>query len=678
MSRFEDTLQRGLHVIADRATPSPHAWQQIQRRIIDQDPPQETEIIVLTDNTTRPRRWPLLAAVAAVAALVVGGISLVNRGDDTDDPADTPTPESIPAPEPDDHVETGPDADDADPTTPDSETGQTTAGETSATAPRTFSLTGILSAVLDFGPPDGNGDGSFSGDDLVTGDLFGNGLAEGTYRVNDTDDGLIGNNHLVLDVEIADIGEGRLIIDEQWTSQYTGASEHSGVVTAGTGDFFGATGTWSYRAPDGSDNPATDKVETAGDYSLELTLPTQADADRGWTLDADGVITIGGASHSTTAFTPIDDGNPDTDTSVSRTSHTGDGGAATRSGVGHRVTVDSRTSFGIGRLTEERTLDGFGTGTLEWVLVWTQDPHLSSRQYLTGATGAFEGYTGSVIAYGGHPDYEVDWSGVTTLVPGPAMQRVTATGSWSDAGYTETSRDGDATLDVAYTTTFEGVLDGVGHGTGTRTPHENDNGSDGGAVIEFTGSVDGVGDGTLTFREVFSTGSGPFFSVAAIIDGTGDLAGSRGYLQFDTGSYELDIEVPISTVESSRVFELTTSSSETDVVESVQDDGSLLRTGITTYIGQLTGQAPWVGNGSASNGVDTSYTDQPFSGTIDGVGSGTLIVRSVRRGDEAGYRTEAAVIIGGTGDFAGAGGWMVAQGSEFGALGTATVQLHLP
>lgn len=686
MSRFEDTLQRDLHVIADRATPSPHAWQQIQRRIIDQDPPQETEIIMLTDNITRPRRGPLLAAAAAVAALVVGGIAFVNRGDGANDPADTPTPETIAAPEPDDaaDIDTGPDTGDdadADPTaTPEADTDESAEAEAASTVPRSLSLTGTLSAVLDFVPSGDGGAGSFSGDDVITGDLFGKGLAEGTYQVNDANDGLVGNNHLVLDVWIDDIGEGRLIIDEQWTSQYTGASEHTGVVAAGTGDFFGATGTWRYRAPDGNDNPATDKVETAGDYSLELTLPSQADADRGWTVDADGVVTIGGATHSTTAFTPIDDGNPDTDMSVSTTSDIDDG-AATGSGVGHRVTLDSRTAFGISRLTEERTLDGFGTGTLESILVWTQDPHLSSRQYLTGATGAFEGYTGSVIAYGGHgghPDYEVDWTGVTTLVPGPAMQRVTASGSWSDDGYTETPRDGDATLDVEYTTTFVGELDGVGLSTGTRTPHENDAGSDGAAVVEFTGSVAGVGEGTLTFREIFSTGEGPFFSVATIIDGTGDLAGARGFVQFGIGSYELDIEVPTNPVERTRVFELTASSTESDVVESLQDDGSLLRTGITTYTGQLTGQAPWVGTGASSNGVESLHTDVAFSGTIEGIGTGTLVLRTLSRSDEAGYWSEAAAVISGTGDFAGAGGWMMARGSDVGAPGTVTVELHLP
>ena len=99
MSRFTDTLERDLEVIADRATPSPDAWAQIQSRIADQEPFQETEIIMLTENTLTRRRWPLVAAAAAVAALAIGAIALVNRDDGIEQPADVPTPTVAPAPD---------------------------------------------------------------------------------------------------------------------------------------------------------------------------------------------------------------------------------------------------------------------------------------------------------------------------------------------------------------------------------------------------------------------------------------------------------------------------------------------------------------------------------------------------------------------------------------------------
>ena len=100
MSRFTDMLERDLEVIADRATPSPDAWESIRARIDEQEPIQETEIVMLTENTLTSRRWPLVAAAAAAVALAIGAIALVNRGDTEELPADPPQPTVAPAPEP--------------------------------------------------------------------------------------------------------------------------------------------------------------------------------------------------------------------------------------------------------------------------------------------------------------------------------------------------------------------------------------------------------------------------------------------------------------------------------------------------------------------------------------------------------------------------------------------------
>ena len=99
MTRFDDDFDHDLGVIAERITPSPTAWEEIQQRIADREPHEETEIIMLTDNTTTTRRWPLVAAAAAVAALAITGIALVNRNDGAEAPATPPPPAPTVAPD---------------------------------------------------------------------------------------------------------------------------------------------------------------------------------------------------------------------------------------------------------------------------------------------------------------------------------------------------------------------------------------------------------------------------------------------------------------------------------------------------------------------------------------------------------------------------------------------------
>jgi ketosteroid isomerase-like protein len=86
MSRVEDRLRRDLRLIADRAAPSPTAWDAIRSRIDSQEPAEETEIIMLTEDppTTR-RRWLVLglAAAAAVVAIVVG-FAIVKSDDEAE------------------------------------------------------------------------------------------------------------------------------------------------------------------------------------------------------------------------------------------------------------------------------------------------------------------------------------------------------------------------------------------------------------------------------------------------------------------------------------------------------------------------------------------------------------------------------------------------------------------
>jgi hypothetical protein len=101
MNRLEHRIERDLRQIADRATPSPDAWDTILARIADQEPDTETEIIMLTEATPRStRRWLLLASAAAavvaiIAAAVIAFAVSSSDDDQTPSPAATVAPNTV-------------------------------------------------------------------------------------------------------------------------------------------------------------------------------------------------------------------------------------------------------------------------------------------------------------------------------------------------------------------------------------------------------------------------------------------------------------------------------------------------------------------------------------------------------------------------------------------------------
>ena len=288
MSRFEDNLQRDLTVIADRATPSPDAWASIQQRIADQDPHQETEIIMLTENTTPTRRWPLVAA-AAVIAIAIAAIVVIGTGGDDDEVPASPPPTAAPVPEPDG----------AAPAVPEPEPAATV-----PPAPRQLSLGGTVEGSVVFAEPAADGTSSFHGTETWSGDLSGTAEVAGTNGGNETGDGLVGTTRRLVTARVDGIGEGMIIIDDQWESQFTGATESTGTVLGGTGDFAGVSGTFTSSSPDGDNDPSTEQVEVGAEYALDLVLPPLADA----TPDAERVILVGTSIGEASFDDPPDEG----------------------------------------------------------------------------------------------------------------------------------------------------------------------------------------------------------------------------------------------------------------------------------------------------------------------------------------------------------------------------------
>jgi len=98
MSRFDDRLEHDLGHIADKATPSPTAWDAIQSRIADQADQPEMEIIMLQPDplkTRRPATWVLAAAAVVV---IVAGLSFVLFNDDIENVKVTDITTEVPAP----------------------------------------------------------------------------------------------------------------------------------------------------------------------------------------------------------------------------------------------------------------------------------------------------------------------------------------------------------------------------------------------------------------------------------------------------------------------------------------------------------------------------------------------------------------------------------------------------
>jgi hypothetical protein len=388
MSRLDDDLGRDLTAIAERITPSPDAWASIQQRIADRDPDQETEIIMLTENTTTMRRWPLLAAAAAVIALAIVGVALVNRDDGDEAPATPPPPTAA--------VDTDTSADQTESVDTDTSADQTEPADESgapveAPAPRTFTLTGTQEGATVFGEPDDGGRASVRGTSTWSGDVTGSAEIVGFAGMNDAGDGLDGRNWVLVDATIDGVGSGMLVIDDRWSSNFDGTVEAEGTIVGGSGDLTGASGTYTTSAPEGSNDPDTPDVEVGGPYTLDLILPPIGDV-----ASTESVSLAGRAGGALDFAVPDDPETPAT--YVGEETWTGD---ITGTGISWGDAVINDTEDGLeatGTRVVEATIEGLGSGVL--VIDQTFSSKFTGSAEATGTivagTGDLAGATGTL------------------------------------------------------------------------------------------------------------------------------------------------------------------------------------------------------------------------------------------------------------------------------------------
>lgn len=441
MSRFDQDIEVGLRQIADRATPSPDAWASIQHRITDQDPIHETEIIMLTDNTLTTRRWPLIAAAAAVTALLVGGLALVNRDDGAEVPADTPPPTVAPAPVIEPEV-VEPEV--AEPEVDAVEPGDTIVAELPSidqqVRPGTYS-TDALGVPLTFDVPDGAG-GTFTREVTPTGAIqlgFRDGIlesisigrvgsfygsseaSEGTTQglgsiAADDIDGWIDSNDITVDQESeVTVGDHsaklrQVRFDNTHPNGFWGFSGSADIAPIKPQGFFGHPDhvypIWLVSMDDFEPILiwAVSHFPDQQQWIDDIVIPLIDSIEFGEPAPAieEGTARVPLRVAKTGAFEAVRvDGEPLADGSVPVTSTITLTGAVAGevTGLGEAVIQEQGVEEeGFDENTFIGTVEGIGTGTMTYRLDWTLvDGVFSSAGLVTGGSGDLAGVTGTAV-----------------------------------------------------------------------------------------------------------------------------------------------------------------------------------------------------------------------------------------------------------------------------------------
>jgi hypothetical protein len=263
-------------------------------------------------------------------------------------------------------------------------------------------------------------------------------------------------------------------------------------------------------------------------------------------------------------------------------------------------------------------------------------------------------------------------------VPEPVTVTVTGTFAESDVSASATPTPSSAGLTgdttILGTTIYEGQFAGSAPWVSQFWPL-SDGFQFGAGEFLFTGTIEGLGTGTLSFVDTWQVADGVWSGVSTITDGTGDFEGASG-----TGVNTSDPANPSSGSTGSNVWTITvppkgsleTVTATGTAVASVQTSepgelpGENVSTEVLTFEGSMVGtaqisQTTW-NNGTTTVGSNTTE----FTGTIDGLGTGTMTMVEVLTVGPSGYISSVA-IIGGTGDFegiTGTGTWKASDGTN--------------
>ena len=250
-------------------------------------------------------------------------------------------------------------------------------------------------------------------------------------------------------------------------------------------------------------------------------------------------------------------------------------------------------------------------------------------------------------------------------VPEPVTVTVTATYVDTDVSASATPTPSASGLtgmaSILGTTVFDGEFAGSAPWVNQFWPLP-DGSQFGTGEFLFTGTIDGLGSGSLSYVDKWQVVDGVWSGLATITGGTGDFEGASG-----SGVSTADPAAPADSSTGSTIWTITvppkgslvtvdakgTSFDPDFAVEPTDVDWSLTYGASTVLAGDIDGLAPHTGQlWFVDDTTVIGSGDFEFTGTINGLGTGTMTYTDVWSNSEAGA-TYTVFITGGTGDFEG-------------------------